>query len=61
MNGIPVIGLHTPEQTAALQAATGMIVTISRRGARLVPVASFKILIDTDNAHHADQIAKDAA
>lgn len=46
MNTIPVIGLHTPQQTAALQQATGMLVSISRKGARLVPRASFKGLLD---------------
>lgn len=46
MNSIPVIGLHTPQQTAALQQATGMLVSISRNGARLVSRADFKSLLD---------------
>lgn len=46
MNTIPVIGLHTPDQTAALQAATGMLVCISRHGARLVPRGTVKSLLD---------------
>jgi len=46
MNTIPVIGVHTPQQTAALQAATGMLLTISRNGARLVRTSDFKSLLD---------------
>ena len=46
MNSIPVIGLHTPQQTAALQQATGMLVSISRKGARLVSRSDFKSLLD---------------
>lgn len=46
MNAIPVIGVHTPQQTAALQAATGLLLTISRHGARLVRPADFKGLLD---------------
>ena len=46
MNAIPAIGVHTPQQTAALQAATGLLLTISRHGARLVCPAEFKGLLD---------------
>lgn len=46
MTGIPVIGLHTPQQTAALQEATDMLVTIGRNGARLVQRTDFKGLLD---------------
>ena len=46
MHGIPVIGLHTPQQTADLQAAIGMLVTIGRNGARLVQETDFKGLLD---------------
>jgi hypothetical protein len=43
---IPVIGIHTPQQSAALQASTGMRLTITRRGAVLVPAQDFKGLLD---------------
>ena len=46
MNSIPVIGLHTPQQTEALQQSTGMLVSISRSGARLVSRNDFKSLLD---------------
>ncbi|MDD5405043.1 MAG: hypothetical protein PHZ14_10980 [Sulfuricella sp.] len=61
MNTIPVIGLHTPAQTAALQQATGMQVVIGRRGARLVPVESFKGLIDIEETNQARRSAENAA
>lgn len=46
MTSIPVIGLHTPQQTAALQQSTGMLVSISRTGARLVSRKDFTGLLD---------------
>lgn len=46
MNSIPVIHLHTPQQTAKLQADTGMLVTIGRNGARLVSRTDFNGLLD---------------
>lgn len=49
VQSIPVIGLHTPQQTAALQEATGMLVTIGRNGARLVQRTNFKGLLDAYN------------
>lgn len=54
MNGIPVIGIHTPQQTAALQAATGMLLTISRQGARLVSPDDFKGYLDGYNQTDRD-------
>lgn len=61
MNSIPDIGLHTPEQTAALQQATGMLVTIGRNGARLVQPSAFKCLLESDAQPERDHTAKDAA
>lgn len=39
--------LHTPEDTQRLQDATGMMVVVTRKGARLEPHGSFVPMIAT--------------
>lgn len=39
--------LHTPEDTQKLQDATGMMVVVTRKGARLEPHGSFVPMIDS--------------